>query len=62
MARYLGRRLEDWIESLDGPWRSAEAVTALILALPPADSAVLDREASGALLRQLLLDPVYQLK
>ncbi len=62
MARYLGRRLEAWIAGLEGPWQSAEAVTALTLALPPVDNTVLDRAPSGALLRQLLLDPVYQLK
>jgi uncharacterized protein (DUF1800 family) len=51
-----------WVESLPAEWQSAEALTQLVLALPPVDSPVLDRRASGALLRSLIADPVYQLK
>ena len=51
-----------WVAGLPPAWRDAAALTLLVLALPPVDAEVLDREASGALLRSLLADPAYQLK
>ena len=51
-----------WVAGLPPAWRGAAALTLLVLALPPVDAEVLDREASGALLRSLLADPAYQLK
>jgi len=51
-----------WVEDLPPAWQDAAALTLLVLAVAPADGAVLDRRASGALLRSLLADPVYQLK
>ena len=43
-------------------WDDAAGITTLLLPIAPADGAVLDRDSSGALLRRLLNDPVYQLK
>jgi len=51
-----------WVERLPADWRDAGRLTELVLALPPADGAVLDRAATGALVRGLMTDPVYQLK
>ena len=51
-----------WAAALPEPWQDAAAVTLLLLPLQPVDAAVLDRHASGALLRSLLADPVYQVK
>jgi uncharacterized protein (DUF1800 family) len=51
-----------WVAALPARWQAADAMTLLVLAVPPADSVVLDREASGALLRSLLADPAYHLK
>lgn len=54
--------LNRWIERLPGRWSGAENLAALLAPLPPVDIIVLDREASAALVRHLLVDPVYQLK
>ncbi len=51
-----------WVAALPAPWQEAEGARLLLLAIPPVDSAVLDRQASGALVRSLLADPAYQLK
>jgi len=51
-----------WVVDLPGGWQEAEKVTLLVLAVPPVDAAVLDRRASGALVRSLLADPAYHLK
>ncbi len=51
-----------WTARLPGHWQDAEAATLLLLPIPPVDSQVLDRRASGALLRSLLADPAYHLK
>lgn len=65
-AGAAGRRraafFDHWVAALPARWRSAEAVTLLVLAIPPVDVELLDREASGALLRSLLADPAYHLK
>lgn len=51
-----------WVKAL-GPKHGLSAqVQALLLPIPPADVEVLDRRATPALVRQLLQDPVYQLK
>jgi uncharacterized protein (DUF1800 family) len=51
-----------WVAALPEPWQDAAAVTMLVLPVAPVDVEVLDRRASGALLRQLLADPAYHLK
>lgn len=51
-----------WLAGLPANRQSAEAVTRLVLPIAPVDAAVLDRQASGALLRSLLADPAYHLK
>lgn len=56
------RLFDDWVADLPGPWRSADAVTMLLLPIAPVDSEILDLHASGAQVRQLLGDPAYQLK
>lgn len=56
------RRFNDWLASQGAAWQSAEAITLLLLPVSPVDVEILDRTASGALLRQLVLDPTYQLK
>ncbi len=53
---------DHWVAGLPARWQSAEAVTLLVLAVPPVDVEVLDRAASGALLRSLLADPAYHLR
>ena len=53
---------DDWVAGLPEAWQDAGAMTLLMLAIPPVDSAVLDRRASGALARSLLADPAYHLK
>lgn len=60
-----GRRatvFDRWVAKLPEDWRRAEAMTLLVLAVPPVDTQVLDRRASGALLRSLLADPAYHVK
>jgi uncharacterized protein (DUF1800 family) len=60
-----GRRaafFDRWAARLPEPWQDAEAATLLLLPIAPVDSQVLDRRVSGALLRSLLADPVYQVK
>ncbi len=56
------RLFDTWVEELPERWQQAQAVTLLLLAVPPVDAPVLDRDASGAQVRQLLGDPAYQLK
>ncbi|GAB4376938.1 MAG: DUF1800 domain-containing protein [Kiloniellaceae bacterium] len=51
-----------WVAALPAEWQEAQALTRLLLAVPPVDAAVLDRQASGALARSLLADPAYHLK
>ncbi len=51
-----------WVTGLPAAWQDAQAMTLLMLAIPPVDSEVLDRRASGALARSLLADPAYHLK
>ncbi len=51
-----------WVASLPDSWQEAETVTLLVLAVAPVDGDVLDRRASGALVRSLLADPAYHLK
>lgn len=51
-----------WVAGLPAAWQEADAMTRLLLPLAPVDAAVLDRQASGALVRHLLADPVYHLK
>ena len=53
---------DNWLAALPARWQAAEATTLLVLAVPPVDSTVLDRQASGALLRSLLADPAYHVK
>jgi uncharacterized protein (DUF1800 family) len=53
---------ERWVRRLPAGWDDADGITALLLPIAPADGAVLDRAGSGALVRRLLNDPVYQLK
>lgn len=54
--------LANWLDALPDDWRNAAAVVTLLLPVPPVDAAILDRDASGALVRSLLIDPVFQLK
>jgi len=56
------RLFDTWVAGLPGDWKQAEAASLLLLAIPPVDAEILDREASGAQVRQLLGDPVYQLR
>ncbi|HIP80002.1 MAG TPA: DUF1800 domain-containing protein [Kiloniellaceae bacterium] len=56
------RLFDHWVASLPDPWRSADAMTMLLLPIAPVDSEILDLHASGAQVRQLLGDPAYQLK
>ncbi|WP_227010601.1 DUF1800 domain-containing protein [Pelagibius marinus] len=51
-----------WAAQLPEDWQDARAVTLLVLAVPPVDVQVLDRRASGALVRSLLADPAYHVK
>ncbi len=51
-----------WVAQLPEAWQDARAMTLLVLAVPPVDAPVLDRRASGALLRSLLADPAYHVK
>lgn len=51
-----------WVAKLPKDWQEARAMTLLVLAVPPVDAEVLDRRASGALLRSLLADPAYHVK
>jgi uncharacterized protein (DUF1800 family) len=53
---------ERWARGLPSGWDDAAGITTLLLPIAPADGAVLDRDGSGALVRRLLNDPVYQLK
>ena len=62
MADMLAGSIERWLDDLPPAWQGAQGVAWLLAPLPPVDGQVLDREASGALVRQMLLDPVYQLK
>ncbi len=62
MARQLAGAVEAWLQGLPAAWQGAQAVAWLLAPLPPVDAPLLDRDASSALVRQLLLDPVYQLK
>jgi uncharacterized protein (DUF1800 family) len=57
-----GAFFDRWVAALPAPWQQAESIRLLLLAIPPVDSVVLDRQASGALVRSLLADPAYHLK
>jgi uncharacterized protein (DUF1800 family) len=57
-----GAFFDRWVAGLPAPWQEAEGTRLLLLAIPPVDSDVLDRQASGALVRSLLADPAYHLK
>ncbi|WP_340117574.1 DUF1800 domain-containing protein [Pelagibius sp. 7325] len=61
-AQHRAAFFDTWVAGLPAPWQGAEAMTTLMLAIPPVDAAVLDRRASGALARSLLADPAYHLK
>lgn len=61
-ARRRTAFFDTWTAALPARWQDAQAMTALLLAVPPVDTAVLDRQASGALVRSLLADPTYHLK
>lgn len=61
-ARRRAAFFDAWTAALPTRWQDAQAMTALLLAVPPVDTAVLDRQASGALARSLLADPAYHLK
>lgn len=54
--------IRQWLGALPAAWRTGPQVAALLLPAPPADVELLDRDPSAALVRQLLQDPVYQLK
>ena len=62
MASQLAGSIERWLDGLPPAWQGAQGVAWLLAPLPPVDAPLLDREASAALVRQVLLDPVYQLK
>ena len=61
-AAYFSGALDRWVDKLDSRWSASQSVALLLAPLPPVDNPIMDRYASGALVRQLLLDPVYQLK
>lgn len=61
-ARGMGRHIDRWVAALPGGWKSAADLVTLMVPLPPVDTGPLDPIASGALVRGLLNDPVYQLK
>jgi hypothetical protein len=61
-ARRRAAYFERWVAALPEHWQAARAMTLLLLAVPPVDGEVLDRRASGALLRRLLADPAFHLK
>jgi uncharacterized protein (DUF1800 family) len=54
--------IQKWVRALKAPWDKSAQVAELLLPVAPADVEVLDRYPSAALVRQLLQDPVYQLK
>lgn len=54
--------IQEWVRNLKAPWNTSAQVAQLLLPAAPADVAILDRYPSAALVRQLLQDPVYQLK
>lgn len=54
--------IDRWVATLPRAWRSSARVVALLLPTAPADTEILDRDGSAALVRQLLQDPTYQLK
>ena len=58
----MGRHIDRWVAALPGGWKSAADLVTLMVPLPPVDTGPLDPIASGALVRGLLNDPVYQLK
>lgn len=57
-----GAFFDRWAAALPARWQGAENVRLLLLPIEPVDSEVLDRQASGALVRSLLADPAYHLK
>jgi uncharacterized protein (DUF1800 family) len=58
----FGAAIEQWVRSLPEVWMPSTEVAALLAPLPPVDIAALDPLVSGAMVRRLLNDPVYQLK
>ncbi|MCZ6764022.1 MAG: DUF1800 family protein, partial [Alphaproteobacteria bacterium] len=64
LGQAMTRSIDRWIVDLSPDWRDAGAMTQLLLARPPADMSadVMEGEVTGALLRRVVTDPVYQLK
>lgn len=62
MAAAFGRQIDRWAAGQTGAWQTASAITVLLLPSAPVDTEVLDPQTTAALVRQLLRDPVYQLK
>ena len=58
----FGAAIERWVRDLPEVWLPSAEVAALLVPLPPVDIATLDPLVSGAMVRRLLNDPVYQLK
>ncbi|MSO71713.1 MAG: DUF1800 family protein [Alphaproteobacteria bacterium] len=58
----FGATIERWVRALPEVWLPSAQVASLLVPLPPVDIATLDPLASGAMVRRLLNDPVYQLK
>ncbi len=61
-SQMVAALIDRWAAGLPDRWSNAQALTTLLVPTEPVDAAVLDRDASGALVRRLLMDPVYQLK
>ena len=61
-SKMVAALIDRWAAGLPEHWSSAQSLTGLLVPVAPVDAAVLDRDASGALVRRLLMDPVYQLK
>lgn len=57
-----GAFFDRWVAALPDRWQAAQDVRLLLLPMDPVDGEVLDRQASGALVRGLLADPAYHLK
>ena len=54
--------LDAWLKARPKGWTSAQSVVQQLLPRAPYDAPVLDKIPSAAMVRRLLLDPVYQLK
>lgn len=62
VAAILSSALDRWVDGLPAQWSDAASIALLLAPLPPVDTPVLNPDGSAALVRQLLLDPVYQLE